>query len=129
MSRGKKSRSASRRSSARHPVLASKPLEPGQQAQAPGLTLRSYQVGALPLVNQILERIRLEQFFSEYLPADDPRCQFPTAQALLVLVRNVLVCGSRSMRWARGPRSLPRTCSISGTNSWRCFTTIAWDVA
>ena len=46
MSRGKKSRSASRRSSARHPVLASKPLEPGQQAQAPGLTLRSYQLGA-----------------------------------------------------------------------------------
>jgi transposase len=91
MSGGKKSRSASRRSSARRQVLASEPLEPGQQAQAPGLTLRSYQVGALPLVNQILERIRLEQFFGDYLPADDPRCQFPTAQALLVLVRNVLM--------------------------------------
>ena len=91
MSGGKKSRSASRRSSVRRQVLASEPLEPGQQAQAPGLTLRSYQVGALPLVNQILERIRLEQFLGDYLPADDPRCQFPTAQALLVLVRNVLM--------------------------------------
>jgi len=91
MSGGKKSRCSSRRSSARRQVLAPEPLKPGQQAQAPGLTLRSYQVGALPLVNQVLERIRLEQFFGEYLPADDPRCQFPTAQALLVLVRNVLM--------------------------------------
>ena len=92
MSGDRKSRSSSR---SRPPVhrqdSALEPLAPGQQAQAPGLTLRSFQVGALPLVNQILERIRLEDFFREYLPADDPRCQFPTAQALSVLVRNVLM--------------------------------------
>lgn len=91
MSGGKKSRSSSRRRSAARRVPAAEPLKPGQQAQAPGLTLRSFQVGALPLVNQILERMRLEAFFQEYLPPDDPRCQFPTAQALLVLVRNVLL--------------------------------------
>jgi len=91
MSGGKKSRSASRRRSGRRQVSVAEPLEPGQQAQAPGLSLRSYQVGALPLVNRILERMRLEEFFREYLPPDDPRCRFPTAQALLVLVRNVLV--------------------------------------
>ncbi len=101
MSEGKKSRSPARRSSARPQVLTPEPREPGQQAQAPGLTLRSYQVGVLPLVNRILERIRLEQFLGEYLPADDPRCQFPTAQALLVLVRNVLV--SREPVYAVGP--------------------------
>ncbi len=91
MSGGKKSRSASRRRSGRRQVSVAEPLEPGQQAQAPGLSLRSYQVGALPLVNRILERMRLEEFFREYLPPDDPRCRFPTAQALLVLVRNVLL--------------------------------------
>jgi len=91
MSGGKKSRSSSRPDSARRQVPAAEPLEPGQQAQAPGVTLRSFQVGALPLINQLLERLRLEEFFREYLPADDPRCQFPTAQALLVLVRNVLM--------------------------------------
>ena len=91
MSRGKKSRSSSRRGAARRRVPVAEPLKPGQQAQAPGLTLRSYQVGAMPLVNRILERMRLEEFFREYLPADDPRCRFPTAQALLVLVRNVLL--------------------------------------
>lgn len=91
MSGDKKSRSSSRRRSARRRVPAAEPLTPGQQAQAAGLTLRSFQVGALPLVNQILERMRLEAFFGEYLPPDDPRCRFPTAQALLVLVRNVLM--------------------------------------
>ena len=90
MSQRRKSPSSTRRSARRSKENAA-PLEPGQQAQAPGLTLRSFQVGALPLVNQVLERIRLEEFFREYLPADDPRCQFPTAQALLVLVRNVLM--------------------------------------
>jgi transposase len=35
--------------------------------------------------------MRLEEFFQEHLPPDDPRCRFPTAQALLVLVRNVLM--------------------------------------
>ena len=90
MSQRRKSPSSTRRSARRAKENAAS-LEPGQQAQAPGLTLRSFQVGALPLVNQLLERIRLEEFFREYLPADDPRCQFPTAQALLVLVRNVLM--------------------------------------
>ena len=75
-----KSRYSSRRRSSRREVSAAEPREPGQQAQAPGLTLRSFQVGALPLVNRILERMRLEEFFQEYLPADDPRCQLPTAQ-------------------------------------------------
>lgn len=91
MSRGKKSRSSSRAHSGRRQVSAVEPLEPGQQSQAPGLTLRSYQVGALPLINRILERMRLEEFFQAHLPADDPRCQLPTAQALLVFVRNVLM--------------------------------------
>ena len=82
MSQRRKSPSSTRRSARRAKENAA-PLEPGQQARAPGLTLRSFQVGALPLVNQLLERIQLEEFFREYLPADDPRCEFPTAQALL----------------------------------------------
>jgi transposase len=53
--------------------------------------LQSYEIGALPLINRILERIRLQQFFAEYLPPDDVRCEFPTSKALLVLVQNVLV--------------------------------------
>jgi transposase len=48
-------------------------------------------VGALPLVNRLLERMRLREILSEHLPPDDPRTQLPTVSALLVLVRNVLL--------------------------------------
>lgn len=68
-----------------------RPREPGQRAGAGGLELRSYQVGALPLVNRLLERMRLREILSEHLPADDPRTELATVLALLVLVRNVLL--------------------------------------
>ncbi|MGH9619262.1 MAG: IS1634 family transposase [Bryobacteraceae bacterium] len=69
----------------------STPPEPGRLAQAGNVELRSYDVGALPLVNHILEKMRLEDFLSEYLPPDDPRAELPTAQGLMVMVRNVLL--------------------------------------
>jgi transposase len=53
--------------------------------------LRSYRVGALPLINRLLERMRLREILSEHLPADDPRTELATVSALLVLVRNVLL--------------------------------------
>jgi len=67
------------------------PPTPGQLAQAGNVELRSYDVGALPLINHILEKMRLEEFLSERLPPDDPRAELPTAQGLMVMVRNVLV--------------------------------------
>jgi transposase len=67
------------------------PREPGERADAGGLELRSYRVGALPLVNRFLERMRLREILSEHLPADDPRMELSTVSALLVLVRNVLL--------------------------------------
>jgi len=60
-------------------------------AQTGKVELRSYDVGALPLVNHVLEKMRLEEFLSERLPPDDPRAELPTAQGLMVMVRNVLV--------------------------------------
>ncbi|MGH7224731.1 MAG: DUF4277 domain-containing protein, partial [Gemmataceae bacterium] len=60
-------------------------------AQAGNVELHSYDVGALPLINHILEKMRLEQFLSEHLPPDDPRAELPTAQGLMVMVRNVLL--------------------------------------
>lgn len=67
------------------------PPEPGRLAQAGNVELRSYDVGALPLINHVLEKMRLEEFLSEHLPPDDPRAELPTAQGLMVMVRNVLV--------------------------------------
>lgn len=67
------------------------PAEPGRLAQAGNVELHSYDVGALPLINHILEKMRLEDFLSEHLPPDDPRAELPTAQGLMVMVRNVLL--------------------------------------
>jgi len=86
--RSRRSSSSDRSSS--HPPPR-RPREPGQQAGAEGLELRSYQVGALPLVNRLLERMRLREILSEHLPVDDPRTELATVSALLVLVRNVLL--------------------------------------
>jgi transposase len=65
--------------------------EPGRVAQAGNVDLHSYDVGALPLINHILDKMRLEEFLTERLPPDDPRAELPTAQVLLVMVRNVLL--------------------------------------
>jgi transposase len=75
----------------RSPRASRDPREPGERADAGGLELRSYRVGALPLVNHFLERMRLREILLEHLPADDPRTELSTVSALLVLVRNVLL--------------------------------------
>ena len=64
---------------------------PGFHTQLGNHTLRSWNVGALPLLNRILERLRLDELFRRHLPADDPRLEVPTAAGLLVLLRNLLI--------------------------------------
>ena len=64
-----------------------------------------------------------------YLPADNPRCQFPTAQALLVLVRNALM--SRESGYAVGTwaaRFAPDLFNLWDEQLALRSTTIAWDV-
>ena len=60
-------------------------------ARAAGTTLRSYAVGALPILNDILQRMRLEEFLRDCLPPEDRRTKLSPAKALLVLLRNLLV--------------------------------------
>jgi transposase len=64
---------------------------PGKHAQADGLELRSYEVGALPLLNRIGERMQLRRILGEHLPSDDARTELPTVTALLVLFANLLM--------------------------------------
>ena len=54
-------------------------------------TLRSASVGALPILNDLLKRMRLEEFLRAYLPPEDRRTKLSPAKALLVLLRNLLV--------------------------------------
>jgi transposase len=66
-------------------------VESGQRAGRDDLELQSYEVGAVPLFNALLERMRLAEILAEHLPPDDPRTELPTVCALLVLLRNVLI--------------------------------------
>src|SRR5437763_13223013 len=73
------------------PRRSKREVVPGQHAQADGLELRSYDVGALPLLQRIVERMHLRRILSEHLPRDDPRTELPTVTALLVLFANLLL--------------------------------------
>lgn len=66
-------------------------IRAGQDARGDGTSLRSYTVGALPIINHILQRMNLESILREHLPPDDPRVEVSTVSALLVLVRNMLL--------------------------------------
>jgi transposase len=62
----------------------------GLRARSGGQTLRTYTIGALPIVNQVLERMQLERFLRRHLPRDGKRMAIPTARCLMLLVRNIL---------------------------------------
>ena len=53
--------------------------------------LHSSTVGALPILNHFLRRMRLEEFLRAALPPEDRRTKLSPAKALLVLLRNLLV--------------------------------------
>ena len=63
----------------------------GHRAKTKGKTLRSYEVGAVPIIDRILRRMRLPEILRESLPPDDPRVELPTCRGLSVLVCNLLV--------------------------------------
>lgn len=64
---------------------------PGQTARAGRQQLRSYAVGALPMVNRVLERLQLERFLHDHVRRDGPRTKLPTRTGLLLLLRNLVL--------------------------------------
>lgn len=60
-------------------------------ARAAGHTLQSHAVGALPLINGCLTRLKLQECLEQMLPREDKRVVVPAATGLLVLLRNVLL--------------------------------------
>jgi transposase len=80
-----------KRSGSRGSKSSSAPPPSPLVARAGGSVLRSATVGALPMVNELLRRIRLEEFLRDALPKEDGRTKLSPAKALLVLLRNLLV--------------------------------------
>jgi transposase len=75
----------------RHVPRSTDAPRPGEVARAKGRTLTSYRVGALPIVNRLLERLRLEEFLRSYLPRADRRCRIAPVVGVLLLLKNVLL--------------------------------------
>jgi len=57
----------------------------------PGFELDTKVVGAFPLVNHVLKRLRFEQNLRKHLPPPDPRALLPTHSALGLLLRNLVL--------------------------------------
>jgi transposase len=72
-------------------VANHRPLTPGQQAKSARQQLTTYAIGAVPIINQLMDQMELSRFLLRYLPADRGRMRLPTATALLVVIRNLLV--------------------------------------
>jgi transposase len=64
---------------------------PGNIARSARETLRSYAVGALPILDDLIRRMRLEEFLRAALPPEDRRTKLSPVKALLVLLRNLLL--------------------------------------
>jgi transposase len=67
------------------------PTTPGNVARSARETLRSYTVGALPILDDLMRRMRLAEFLRAALPPEDRRTKLSPVKALLVLLRNLLL--------------------------------------
>ena len=55
------------------------------------LTLRSQSLGALPVLQHVLDRLDLDGLLEQYVPHVDRRCKIRPAIALGILLRNILL--------------------------------------
>ena len=75
----------------RHVPRSTDAPRPGEIARSKGRALTSYRVGALPIINRLLERMRLEEFLRLYLPRADRRCRIAPSIGISLLLKNVLL--------------------------------------
>jgi hypothetical protein len=67
-------------------------LSDGQRTdQARQKTILTHAIGPLPILNRLLERMRLQEFLTRHLPDEDGRTKVDTPRVVLLLLRNLLV--------------------------------------
>jgi hypothetical protein len=114
-----------------------KPSQPpppsGTVAQWASQTLRSWSVGALPIINYFLERLQLEAILQAHLPSRDGRGKLPVARGLIILVQNILLAreplyGLRAWAALHDPQLLGLTPeqigSLNDDRIGRCLTAL-----
>jgi len=69
-----------------------KDLTDGQRTnRSNGKPILTHSVGAIPIINRLLLRMRLAEFLDCHLPAQDKRTRVETSTVVLLLLRNLLV--------------------------------------
>ena len=56
-----------------------------------GTTLVTHSIGALPILQRLLQRMRLNDFLQQHLPPEDGRTKVAAPRVLLLLLNNLLV--------------------------------------
>lgn len=56
-----------------------------------GKRLVTHSIGALPILNQLLERMRLQEFLAKHLPPEDKRTKVDAPRVVLLVLKNLLV--------------------------------------
>lgn len=56
-----------------------------------GSSILTHSIGALPIINHLLKRMRLRELLQRHLPAEDDRTKVDTPRVVLLLLRNLLV--------------------------------------
>lgn len=67
------------------------PAKLAPKATGSDLTLHSGAVGALPIINTIIDRMGLADTLDEFLPQEDRRNKIKTADAIVLLAKNILL--------------------------------------
>jgi transposase len=66
-------------------------MPPSSDPGAPSLKLISKVIGPLPLLNEFLQRLKIEQHLQKFVSSGDQRQKLSTPQGLGVLLRNILL--------------------------------------
>ncbi len=76
-----------------------------QEPLLEALSLESLQVGAHPLIEPLVQRLRLREFLQQAFSSPDPRVKLAAVDSALVLVRNFTLCRHplyEVSEWVRG---------------------------
>ena len=65
--------------------------QPDTLSFSPPFELIGERLGALPLVNHVMDRFELEAILDRFVPTQDRRCRLPYAKGLGLLIRSIIV--------------------------------------
>ena len=69
-----------------------KNLTDGQRTyRSRGKVILTHSVGAMPIINRLLKRMRLQELLQRHLPPEDDRTKVDTPRVVLLLLKNLLV--------------------------------------